>query len=486
MLNKFVKLTTSKLFILIIWIVIFAFACYTRFGTINYYHGFLSDQGRDALVISHMKDTGQLITLGPASSQGNYSLPPLYYYLISPTVYLSDDPKIQVIPNAVFSFSTIFLFGLLVYFVVKDMISDSKVRSELLDKLLLIYLPILSSIWWLCLVNDVILADVEWNPTPIPFFTISLLLLSYIVLKRSNPSLYLWILLGLVTAIGSNLHSTTLMIFPIQYLITVAYKMMKDRKSSVLGALASLLIIFLLHIPYIYAEIQNHFVNSLNLIKQLFASSNNEIHTFDDLLNNFGRTLYYLFSKYLIPKDSLDKFSLSLGSGLLLFVITESKKLFKGNVILKLSASIFLIYMVFATMYFGDIHFHYQYLITILVMLYFIILLRVSINSRNLLLGICVISFIAISIGINYKQTMSYIDNQFTSQDSLFDTVDMNFIIDKVPNDSNVCLQDNYNAFHSSIEYIVKLSNKDIKINKECANGFYMIKCENKIFYIIN
>lgn len=81
---------------------------------------------------------------------------------------------------------------------------------------------------------------------------------------------------------------------------------------------------------------------------------------------------------------------------------------------------------------------------------------------------------------------MSYIDNQFTSQDSLFDTVDMNFIIDKVPNDSNVCLQDNYNAFHSSIEYIVKLSNKDIKINKECANGFYMIKCENKIFYIIN
>jgi 4-amino-4-deoxy-L-arabinose transferase-like glycosyltransferase len=70
---------------------------------------FLGDEGRDALVAKGILE-GNFTLLGPRSSAGDFFMGPIYYYFITPFLWLWHlDPVGPAIMVALFSVATIFL-----------------------------------------------------------------------------------------------------------------------------------------------------------------------------------------------------------------------------------------------------------------------------------------------------------------------------------------------------------------------------------------
>ena len=83
MLKKILK----KNWLLILIILLAAFLRLYRIGD---YMEFLGDQGRDVLIIRDFLKNGNLFFIGPQTSVGNMYLGPFFYYLITPSLLLSN------------------------------------------------------------------------------------------------------------------------------------------------------------------------------------------------------------------------------------------------------------------------------------------------------------------------------------------------------------------------------------------------------------
>src|SRR3989339_831621 len=76
---------------------------------------FLEDEGRDLLIVKRMIDTLRPVLLGPQTSTGNMYLGPLYYYFITPAVFLSRmnplGPAVFIGLTGAFTVYLLYLFG---------------------------------------------------------------------------------------------------------------------------------------------------------------------------------------------------------------------------------------------------------------------------------------------------------------------------------------------------------------------------------------
>src|SRR3990167_6348382 len=83
---------TQKISLLIrqnyLLIIIFICAIFLRFYRLADFAMFLSDQGRDAIIIKRIITLEHLPAIGAPSSLGGVYLGPFYYYLISPFLLL--------------------------------------------------------------------------------------------------------------------------------------------------------------------------------------------------------------------------------------------------------------------------------------------------------------------------------------------------------------------------------------------------------------
>jgi len=104
----------------LVWIsTIIALASFLRLYKISDYMTFLGDEGRDMLVAKAILD-GNLTLLGPRASAGDFFLGPIYYYMITPFLWLSRlDPVGPAIMVALFGIATVYL----VYYVGKTFFS---------------------------------------------------------------------------------------------------------------------------------------------------------------------------------------------------------------------------------------------------------------------------------------------------------------------------------------------------------------------------
>ena len=99
-------------YILLLFILALGFLL--RIYKIKDYIVFLGDEGRDALVTYGILH-GDLTLLGPTSSVGGFFLGPIYYYMISPFLWLwGFDPVGPAVMVVLFGIATI----LLVYIVI--------------------------------------------------------------------------------------------------------------------------------------------------------------------------------------------------------------------------------------------------------------------------------------------------------------------------------------------------------------------------------
>src|SRR6266550_6434571 len=101
------KFKVSFSFFLLILILLLA--AFMRLYRISDYMTFLGDEGRDVLVAKGILE-GHFTLLGPRSSAGDFFMGPIYYYFITPFLWLWHlDPVGPAVMVAVFGAATVFL-----------------------------------------------------------------------------------------------------------------------------------------------------------------------------------------------------------------------------------------------------------------------------------------------------------------------------------------------------------------------------------------
>jgi 4-amino-4-deoxy-L-arabinose transferase-like glycosyltransferase len=176
---QFSIIDTLILFILLL-------AGFLRLYRIQDYMTFLGDEGRDVLVVYNILH-GHLTLLGPTASVGGFFLGPIYYYFMTPFLWLSHyNPVGPAVMVALFGIATVWL----VY----------KIGNEFLGFRAGLTAAILYSISPLVIAHS----RSSWNPNLMPFFSVFSLYILYQAVK--NNKFKLFIFCGVLLGISMQLH----------------------------------------------------------------------------------------------------------------------------------------------------------------------------------------------------------------------------------------------------------------------------------------
>ncbi|NTW30651.1 MAG: hypothetical protein HGA33_05200, partial [Candidatus Moranbacteria bacterium] len=106
-------------------------------------------------------------------------------------------------------------------------------------------------------------ARFAWNPNPIPFFVLALLLLLlHLTDKNEKRSTLFAILLGLIIGIGTQLHTVLLFLFPAMLFLTAVFLVVRDRKLPILRFAIIIGIALALHVPVLVSELSTSGANT--------------------------------------------------------------------------------------------------------------------------------------------------------------------------------------------------------------------------------
>jgi len=240
----------KKNYELLIIITILIIAAALRFYRIGDYMTFLGDEGRDMLVVKRMLVDHKFTLLGPTASVGGFFLGPLYYYFIAPFLWAFNyDPTGPAVMVALFGTATVYL----VYRVGKNFFN---VTAGIIAALLYAISPLIISY-----------SRASWNPNLMPFFSLLIVYLTWLMVKNKIPIFFLWI--GLSFGILFQLHylaSFLLVIIAVYCLIYFSLKRYwKYYLLGIVGFLTSLS-------PFLLFELRHGFPNTQSLIQFIFQS----------------------------------------------------------------------------------------------------------------------------------------------------------------------------------------------------------------------
>lgn len=290
-----------------------------RFYKIGAFTIFLSDQGRDAIIVKRIVTLEHLPAIGPPTSIGHIFLGPFYYYLIAPFLFLARlNPVGMSVGVAILS-----IIGLIgCYFII---------RKEYKNKTLADIFLILATFSFI----NIDYSRFSWNPNPLPYFSFITL---YLAAKSFQTKHYLVSLsLGAFLALSIQLHYlAVLLVIPIA--LAGIYQLIRDTKKI------KLLINFFLAIggfvffsaPLILFDLKHQFLNSKNLIalfqKERVVSESSYSSRFYDTTTAFFAHVFQ------IPfTHTLALFALILTAALYLFLQRKKWKMFEllnlGNLI---------------------------------------------------------------------------------------------------------------------------------------------------------
>jgi 4-amino-4-deoxy-L-arabinose transferase-like glycosyltransferase len=279
----------SKKLTLIILGVIIVLAAILRLYKIDSYLNFLGDEGRDVMVVRNILH-GDLTFLGPRSSAGDFYLGPIYYYMMTPFLFLSNyHPVGPAIMVALFSVATVYL----IYRIGKEFFNE---KAGLIAALLYSISPIV-----------IIYSRSSWNPNVMPFFSIAALYLVYKGIERKNY--YFLILAGIFLGIAIQLHYLTLFLGGIVFLYVLLLGVLsKDEKNRTLGLFKkymAMLMGFIIGIfPFLLFEIRHGFPNTKTISSFIFASGEVSVGgNYTDILRDvFFRSFGRLVTAYPPPE----------------------------------------------------------------------------------------------------------------------------------------------------------------------------------------
>jgi len=238
------------------WPILFilAIALFTRFYRLNHTLTFLEDEGRDLLIIKKMLDTGRPMALGPQTSTGNMYLGPLYYYFITPALWLFGYQPLG--PAALLAATGVLTVYLLYYWGSKWFSKTTGILSALLYSLM----P-----------SPVYMTRNSWNPNLAPL--VSLLYLAvFRQLVLTKKHFFFWVFtLGLLAGTLIQLHYMTLLLFLLTAILYLFHFRSKLHLLFLGGGLA--ILGFLLPLtPFLIFEVKNHYPNFTALGRYLTST----------------------------------------------------------------------------------------------------------------------------------------------------------------------------------------------------------------------
>lgn len=232
----------------ILLFVILILGAYLRLYKISGYMTFLGDEGRDVLIVRKMIVERDITFLGPTASVGGFYLGPIYYYFITPFLWLWNfNPVGPAVMVALFGIATIYL----VYRAGTDFFNQ---KAGIFSASLYALSPLV-----------IAYSRSSWNPNLTPFFS---LLYIYSLWKSIKTEKLKWYLLvGASVGIGLQLHYLFTFLIPVGVIFMLLYQ----RGISYLKRYAAIFAgIILPLVSFIGFEIKNHFPNMRTIIRFIF------------------------------------------------------------------------------------------------------------------------------------------------------------------------------------------------------------------------
>lgn len=157
---------------------------------------FLGDQGRDVVIIKDFLQNGNLFFIGPQTSIGNMYLGPYFYYLIAPSLFLSNyNPVGPAIFIALLSIATVFL----IYFIGQRWFSRP---VGLISAFLFTISPVVIKY-----------SNFIWNPNIMPFFSLLFIYFFFESFRSKKYHYFLYASLAFIMVINSHYLGLALLPF---------------------------------------------------------------------------------------------------------------------------------------------------------------------------------------------------------------------------------------------------------------------------------
>ncbi len=275
--------------------LILLLAAFLRLYRVQDYMTFLGDEGRDVLVAYNILH-GHLTLLGPTASVGGFFLGPIYYYFITPFLWLFNyNPVGPAVMVALFGIATVWLVF--------------KIGSEFLGKRAGFIAAFLYSI------SPIVIAysRSSWNPNIMPFFSLLTLYALYKALQKNSTKLF--ILSGILLGIAMQLHylATFLGVIIAIYILVVKLFFARSAGTSfsktVREILEKFFFIFLGFLvglsPLLAFEIRHGFPNIRSITSFIFHSGNTGAGArfFEIISNVFFRVFARLVMNFPPPEQ---------------------------------------------------------------------------------------------------------------------------------------------------------------------------------------
>ncbi len=275
---------------------------FLRLYRIRDYMVFLGDEGRDMLVVYNILH-GHLTLLGPTASVGGFFLGPVYYYMITPFLWLFNyDPVGPSVMVALFGLATIFL----VYKLGKEFFNE---QTGLIAALLYSISPIIVSF-----------SRSSWNPNVMPFFTLATLYTLYKgVAKKNLPILFAS---GVLFGITMQIHYLATFVGVIIFLYLSMTGLINKDYFGLIKRYLTYFSGFVLGLsPFFLFELRHNFTNTRNVIDFIFKSG--ETGGGGDFFNIIGFVLTRLFGGLLLSFPNKTDFHLYTNNLLNLWLIAS-------------------------------------------------------------------------------------------------------------------------------------------------------------------
>ncbi|MDO8269462.1 MAG: glycosyltransferase family 39 protein [Candidatus Levybacteria bacterium] len=268
---------------ILILLVILLVASFLRLYRIADYMTFLGDEGRDAIVAKDIL-RGDFTLLGPRASAGDFFLGPIYYYMMAPFLLLTNyDPVGPAIMVALFGIATVFL----VYYVGKNFF-DSK--AGLIAASLYAVSPLV-----------VAYSRSSWNPNPMPFFSLLMLFLLYLAVKRKD--LKVFALTGFLLGIAMQLHYlTTFVAVIIFFFVLLGGKLVYkkwDFKKIIINYFAIFGGFLIGFSAFLLFEVRHGFPNLRTILNFIIEGNQENTALNYSFLGNIWDVFYRLFARLL-------------------------------------------------------------------------------------------------------------------------------------------------------------------------------------------
>ncbi len=269
----------------IILLTILLLAAILRLYRISDYMTFLGDEGRDLIEVKKIL-SGDLVFLGPRSSAADFYYGPVYFYFITPFLWLFNyDPAGPAVFIALLGILTVYL----VYFVGKKFFD---IRTGLIAASLYTVSPLV-----------IAYSRSSWNPNPMPFVSLLLLLVTHIAIKSKSEKLF--IISGLLLGIAIQLQYLALFLGMVFVFFTVLGIFEEKKIGKVLFLTKSYIFAFIGFIvgwsPFLIFEIRYGFPNLKTIISFLFSGGSIEGGSSRFFIfENIQLTTFKLFGRLLL------------------------------------------------------------------------------------------------------------------------------------------------------------------------------------------